>query len=412
MAGATTTTVTSVLKQVYLPPIQDQFNKAKVLLKKIKRASKKDVVNNKAIIPLATARHQGHGSRAEDATLPGAGNVAYTTMTPPLRYQYAVVRITGPAIEAAKTDRMSFVRTLDSEIKGAEEGFLRSVNRQLFGLGTGILTVCGTTSSSTTVNVNNTRYLEVGQTIDIKDITSNSSITDSYTITEGDIDATNNTLTVSAAVSTNSTDGVYLEDARNIDIMGLEGIVDDRDPDDIILPGGKTGVSNGFGALQGLSVASASYWKATRDHNSGTNRAITVRLLQQTIENIDLSSGLGSSLDMIISRHGQFREYGLLLVPDKRYGPSPNKMDGGFKFLEFDGIPWYFDRDCPPNKVFFLNTSVLRLYENAPIQWADRDGAVLYRDSNKDAWNAWMYWYVEMGVTKRFALGKLEDLSE
>ena len=411
MAGTTLTTLDAILKEIYLPGIQKQFNEKKVLLAKIKKGAKADVVGKKFVIPLATSRHQGIGARAEDGSLPTAGNTTYSNMTPSMRYNYAQVRVTGQAIEAAKSDKGSFLRALDSELKGATESLQRSVNRQLCGDGSGALAKLTATANNKVQAFDDTRYMEVGQTIDI------SQHDDGSGTVSGTVESIGSSTSVTfvSAVNTGSLTAneasAYIGGSRNLEMMGINGIVDDRDPTDVLYGGAGAADKTGVASLQGLAVATNTFWKATRKNNSGTNRDLSISLMQDTLTDIDLNSGAGSDINMLFCRHGVFNKYGLLLVPDRRYAGNNLKFEGGFKTLEFNGIPMFFDRDCVKNTLFFLNTDVLKLYEMAPLRFADREGHVLKHDSGKDAWTAFLYWYAELGVTKRFALGKLTDIT-
>jgi len=410
MAGGTLTTMDKVLKEFYLPPIQDQFSSKKALLYKIERGRKQDVRGKSFIIPLATARSQGTGARAEDGTLPTAGNVTWNNMTPTMRYNYAVIRVTGPSIDAAKSDRGSFVRSLDAEVKGAEESLLRSVNRQLNGNGSGVLNVCGTTSSSTTVVMLDTQFLEVGMTIDIRTMADGTVVSSASARTIVSIIAGTSFVISGAAVSTTTgLDAVYIAGARNIEMMGILGAISDIDPD--ATEPDDTGADTGYGSFQGLAVATNAFWKSTR-LTAAANREISVKLMQDLVTEIDLASGKGDEVNFAYSRHGQFNKFGLLLVNDRRYAGNNVSFEGGFKYLSFDEVQWYFDRDCRKNRVFMANLSDLKIYQMSQVRWADREGHVLKWDANKDAWQAFLYWYAELGLGKRFCHGVLEALSE
>jgi hypothetical protein len=411
MAGGTLTTLDKVLKELYLPAIQDQINTKKVLLSKVERGPKRDVVGKSFVIPIMTGRHQGHGARAEDETLPAAGSVTWSNMTPSMKRNYARVRITGPAIEAAKSDKGSFVRALDSEIKGAEEGFLRSINRQVNGDGSGILALCGATGGSATVVVQDTKYLEVGQVVDVLVASSGSatSLITGETITA--VDPVAKTITLSTSITTVAgTQAVYLTSSRNKEMMGILGLVNDQDPSAVLGATGGTGV----GSLQGLAVASNTFWKSSRLHNSGTNRSISIRLLQSLFTEIDLASGRAFEIDMLYSRHGVWNAYGELLVPDRRFAGNAAEFDGSFQYLSFNGVKWFYDRDSPSNRVFAIDSKDIKLYEMSKIQWAARgnNASVLKWVADKDAWQAWLYWYSELAVARRFKHGVLEDITE
>ena len=413
MAGTTLTTLDAVLKEIYLPGIQKQFVEKKVLLAKIKKGPKVDVVGKRFVIPLATAGHQGYGARAEDGTLPTAGSVTYANMQPAMRYNYASVRVTGQSIEAAKSDRGAFLRSLDSSLKGATEGVSRSVNRQLCGDGSGALAKLTATASSATQTFDDTRYMEVGQRIDISQHDDGSG-----TIAAAIVDNVTSSTTVDFTASIDTTASLtageasaYIAGSRNLEMQGINGIIDDRDPEDVLYGGATAAAKTGVATLQGLAVASNTFWKATRKHNSGVNRDLSISLMQDTLTDIDVNSGKASDIDWLFCRHGVFNKYGLLMIPDRRYAGNSLKFEGGFKTLLFDGIPIFYDRDCVKNTLFFINSDVLKIYEMAPLKFADREGHVLKHDPGSDAWTAFLYWYAELGVTKRYCLGKLTDIT-
>jgi hypothetical protein len=406
MAGDTLTTIEGMLKYIYLGPMRQHFNTKKVILAKLQKAPKEDVEGFAAQIPLVTGRAHGYGARPEGGTLPTAGNATYKQMSPPLRRNYGVIELTGPSIKAAKTNRGSFMRTLNASAVACEEGLLRSVNRQFWGDASGVLTnTAANAATTTTIAVADARFCEIGQRVDLR-VRSNGNLAhaqgDSVTISAVDVDA--NTITISGSgVKTLTTDGVYLEDSRNVEMMGLRGIVYDGNPTDI----NGTGVGN----LQALNASTETYWKSSRLHASGVLRDLSIDLCSDMLVDIETKSGKADEIDCMVARPNVWHKYGLLLTPDRRYGGQQSDLDGGFRYLMFDGIKFFFDRDCTKNAIYFLNSSSLAIYENEPLSWADEDGNILRWVQNKDAWTGFLVWYAELGVRLRFCNGILEDIS-
>jgi len=85
-------------------------------------------------------------------------------------------------------------------------------------------------------------------------------------------------------------------------------------------------------------------------------------------------------------------------------------LDGGFKALEYNGIPWVPDADCPNNTVFFVDTEHLQIMQMSDWSWMDRDGAILSRVSGSDAYEAVLYWYADLATDKPKAHAFLRDV--
>ena len=407
MAGATRSTISAMLKEDYGPRIVDQFSKKKLIMKLLRR-NRKDFGGDGAYIPLMTQRSHSHGARAESGTLPTAGNVSMKETTIQAKFNYAKIMVTGPSRAVARKDKYAFARTLKLEIMSAVESFSDDFCRQLYGDGSGVVATCGTTSSSNTVVVGDTRNLREGQQIDIRVINGGADVVTNRTV---DAILSDTTFTISGAtVSTTATShGVFIKDNATTagavhEIMGIQGIINDQNPDDI-----KT--SSAPASLQGLDVATYPFWKASRLHNSGVNRDLSLELLHDLLIDVDKKSGTGDGLSAMITTHEIWKRYGLLVTPDRRYTGSPNVFDGGWKFLEFDGLKIFFDKMCPANTIFLPNFDHLTLYEESDIRWSEEDGSLLKFEGSTDAYIAFLVYYSNLGTDYRRAHGVLEDIS-
>ena len=87
-------------------------------------------------------------------------------------------------------------------------------------------------------------------------------------------------------------------------------------------------------------------------------------------------------------------------------------LDGGFQALEYNGIPLVADVDATPGHIFFVHEPSLAIFRNEDFFWLDRDGKVLHRLEDKDAYQATLACYFEFGTYRRNAHGAMNALSE
>jgi hypothetical protein len=308
--GATLTSMSPILKTQYLGPLREQLNNKIILLNRIEK-DMESVVGKNFTIPLHTGRNEGIGAKAEGATLPTAGSQSYKETIVPMRYLYGRIKLTGQTIAAASKDEGAFLRAVDSEMKGLTKDLKTDLNRQLFSDGSGALTLCGTTSNATTVVVSSTAKLRAGMVIDVIKTADGTTGTGAVGVTILTI-ASSTTFTVASAITTDTDYSVYKNGARNIEVMGLKGICDDADP--------------ASGALQGLAVATYTYWKAGDLNNSATNRALTEVLMQSAEDYADqIGDGTCSAL---FTTYGVRRAYQQLLQAQRIY-QNTMKFDAG-----------------------------------------------------------------------------------
>jgi len=412
MANQTLTTFDEALKIDYLPVIREQLNNSTILLNKVQR-NERDVSGKQWMLAVHYKRNAGVGSRPDDGTLPTAGMQRYKNPYGDVAYNYGRVSITGPTIAASRNDAGAFARAMESEIKGVTTDVKKDVNFQLYNDGTGLRCLVNGdpgTSSTLTVDGPGTQYLYDGMLIDIQDPASGVVTTSGSALTVSTVDSTTS-VTMSAAINADvadndrivadgATDGAGILASDCYDMMGLKGIVDD---------------GSNLTTLHGLSRDDYEWWKCathSTDDNSGTNRDLTLDLMQASMTAAEKN---GANTDLILTTFELRDAYASLLVSDKRFtGSQLMKLDGGWSALAYSGgkgaIPIVADADCPPNTMFFLDTSHLNLMQMSDWNWMDKDGAVLSRVSGKDAYEAVLYWYADLATDKPRAFSFLRDV--
>lgn len=293
--------------------------------------------------------------------------------------------------------------------------FKKAFNRQLHSDGKDALAYWTSADDVTPEQVDDNRGnqfihlpLGVAVTCDLIDTDNTTKNGDSIAFT-----AVNNAGTLevgwSAGTVSGSADGDYLvlEDTLGYQLMGIAGIIDDGDP--VVPAGGGT-----LTGLHGLAVASHPYWKAqvVEGDTAGTNQALTLARMQRPLDLIAQNSDFGEEdVKFLLCSYGVRAKYYDLLISEKRF-VNTLKLDGGFSGLDFSGKPLIPDPQCRKNRIYYIVPESMRIYRTSDFDWMDKDGAVLNRVANEDAYEAVLFHYGDLGVTARNANGLLDDITE
>jgi hypothetical protein len=390
----------------YLPVIRDQLENSTYLLKKL-RKNERDVSGREWKLVAHYGRNSGVGAGSETG-LPTAGQQSYKNPYGDVKYVRGRIQVSGPVMAAAKNDKGAIVRALESEIKGVTRDLEKEINYMLHNDGTAVRALVngdpGTAGTETTITLDapGTNYFHDGMKIDFLNPSDGAVRTAGDSLTVSTVDSSTQ-LTLSAVLSGTNTiadnDYVIREDATDhagtsYEMMGIKGIIDDA-----------TYVTT----LHNLSRSSYAWWKAstfTNDDNSGTNRDLTLDLIQDAITAVEKNGG---KTNLILSNHDLRDAYAALVIADKRFVNTLD-LDGGFKGLEYNGIPWVADVDCMPNTVFFIDTEHLEVMQMSSWDWMNKDGAVLSRVADADAYEAVLFWYADLATDRPRAHAFLRDV--
>ena len=400
----------SILKNRYLGTIREQLNNATVLFSRLEKRIQM-VSGKNFTVPLHTTRNSSAARGIDDGgVLPTAGQQGYTTTVVPNKYLYGRIQVTGPTIAATRDNVGAFAEALESEVDGLTRDFKRFMNRQLHSDGTDALAYTTGADDITPATVDDGQgnafiHLDTGtNTVDIYDVSAlpgaQTKLGDSIPLVLGAKGATNYSVSWASGTIAGTADGdiVVLEDSFGKQLMGIRGIVDDADPP--------------LGPLQALPVASNEFWKAQVFGNGGVNRALAFEDMQEVIDSIATQTDYSESdINLMLSNFPQRREYFKLCVAERRQVNTMN-LDGGWKSLEFNGIPYVADSQCRRNVIYFLVLDTMSIYRTSDFDWMDKDGSYLSRVANADAYEATLFHYGNLACLSRNGNGLLEDLSE
>lgn len=411
MAVQTKAAADALLKEFYLPAVRNQLNNDIKLLKEVEKDSE-HVEGRRAVLSLKTSRNWGIGSRAELGTLPTAGRQGYSEERVPMYYHYGVGGVTGPMLAAGVSDRGSFARPLKEELSGITDDLKRDINRQLFGTSDGVIATFALTTSSVQLQLSTSytttstvwNQLSENMVIDVGTIAAPtlkaSAVTISSVVPPTSDTAGNGYIIVGSAVTTTGTDFLFISgnggntaNSTQKEVTGLQTIVDST------------------GTLH--NVAATGVWKSVELSNSGTNRSLTEQLIARACGDIHIASGKDPNLG--IGSIGVYRAYAAVLTSIKRFN-NTQTLKGGWQGLTFEAgtqpFPITWDRDCPNNTLFLLNTDHLTEFQSSDWDFMDEDGTVLLRTGTTDAYQFVLHKYMEFATDQRNTHGKVTDLTE
>lgn len=396
--GATLTTATNILKEIYEPRIREQLQNWLKTSKRIEQTSEgvtSEVGGKYVVFPVHVKRNHGIGARLEMEQLPVAQNQGYARAQVLLSYQYGAVRLSGQSMELAQSNFQAFASVLDEEVNGIQRDLAKDFNRQVYGTSVGALATITGANAAAVIPATNTQYLEVGMLVDVYDATGVTLKTAVGGVTITAITKnTNFTVSTAPGVATVNTDIVVRQGSLNREIIGLAQIVDDTAP------------------LFNINPATEPLWKSVINSNAGVNRALSEGLMIKMVDDVYTNGG---NTTAIFTTLGVRRAYFNLLTQQRRYCDTKD-FEGGFKGLAFatdnGEIPVITDVDCQPNRMYFINEKELKIYRESDWSFMDRDGSKWQRVIGFDAYDATLYKYCQLGTHRRNSHGKIMDITE
>lgn len=392
------TTYDAVLKDFFEGPIRDSLNEQVTFFNMV-NARDERVGGRQLLFPVHTNRNWGVGTRAESGTLPTAQNETYVTATVSPAYWYGRIRLTKQVMSQSRGDRSAFAEALAEDMDRMVNNSRRYFNRALFvGQSAELARVVASQATADTATIvidrpvgKPNRYMFSGMTLDGVNASSAASgittsvTTDFTTATISSVAvAASGTVTLTFA-SSSITGGTATVTTVSGTILVMTGTYG-QDP-----LGADEGIQNS-GTYLGISRALANAgWRGNVLGNGGTNRPLSLNLLQSAWDAVSETSGMDDTITNLFAHYSVRREYINLLTPDVRF--EAETFQGGQKVLNFNGVPFKFEVDAPYNTVYGMTASSWHLYKVEDFQWADEDNAILSRVNNQDSWDAFMRWF-------------------
>jgi len=412
LTAPTTQTLTGAqyaLKVRYLGSIRKQFNESTVFFSKLAKRTE-SVSGKNFTIALHTKGQATAGLGTGDGlALKAPSSQTVVNAIIPNSYQYSQMRITGPTIAASRDNVGAFANMLEFEVDNLLKNMKRSFNRQFHSDGTDALAYWTGADNTTPATVDDNQgnafvHLPSGTTtVDIIDATDHATkLGDSIPLVLGAKGAADYSVSwASGTISgTADTDYAVFEDTLGYQMMGLAGIVATGNPP--------------LGSLQGIDATAVGneYWRAQANTNSGTLRQFDFADLQSVIDDIASQSTISEGdVDLLLCNYPVRREYFKACIVERRH-VNTMELDGGFKALDYNGIPFVADSQCKRNRIYVLAMKSLALLRMSDFEWMDKDGSYLNRVDGYDAYMATLFHYGNLAVYDRNCNGLYGDILE
>lgn len=431
MAGQDTSNFSEMMKIRYAKALSETIQQ-RVVLYAILTKTSESWTGKHHQTPVYLRSANSVGARGELGSLPTAGNDTYQESHIGNKNNYVVIKATNVG-EALTSQGGAWASVKTQAIKNAAKDLTDSLNRQLNGVGKGILAECasyadaGGSAGTVTLKTygdgtvidngqgaapDTTKHFKPGMKLAFG--RASSSVAADFT--HATPVAATGTVNQVLSNTTFSVSGVSANPATNDVFVIGEGTAAGSFSFDQEMAGLGELVSDGAGTFQNIDPSAFPEWKAqvlSNPAGAGTERQLTEGLMQEAVDRVyDLSTG---DADFMICHTSTRRAYLNLLKSKGAERFAPTKMIGGHSSLTFNGgtgdTQIFADKDALHRTMFVLTRAHLKMFEVKPPSWDETGGAVWKWVSGEDAATAFMRVYTNLGTDNRKALCRINDIA-
>ena len=395
----------NALHNILLPYIRDNFPKATILLDQLKRNSGVTHMNNNFYAPLRNSRHGGIVSLANDGNSTVSGTAGVSQASVGVKTHTGVFDISKLAIDASKGNRDAVAPALQYQAESLASDFARTINRQMFGDGVGIIgQVLGSVGAGTAsvmypdANIDDNRNGQAGTSVDWYG-TINSDISPTKYLAPGmhlgvgtgaanigtvsSVTGTSVLFTTSVPIVAN--DALYTVDGSGgapgtAEIQGIRGALS------------STTGTNTYAGVARSTVGWTPQFGSVAE-------ALTLSRMESAYLAATEYSQVGDQYVILVNKT-LFKKYGDLLTAMRRVVNQADLL-GGWKGLEFaaggGNVGVFLDYDVPDGEVLILNLDTWTICQVSDLDWMEspNEGAML-RVANSITYQATMVWFANL----------------
>lgn len=420
----TTTAVVEALKYNYgEKKLKYLFNQESVTYKILEKDKKGLGGRGQFIVPLIVKNPGGFSGISEGGTLPTILDMDTAEASFSLQEYVANTNLTWKLIQDARNDKFAFQTALSMVEDGVRRRIFQNLNSDFIGTGKGELFTITGADASTVVTSYYLPRVQVGQTVDVMDLSDDDAKVGTALTVEG-VDPIARTIDLSGALSGEAA-GDYGVIPNTTDVgtssclhtNGLLGIIDDANP---------AAVVGNYGGIN-RSTAGNEFWKAAVLSNSGSNRSLTEDLLIQGLDQAREKGG--GSISAFLTNLAITRRYHEILAAERFFALSaPGTLSGGIGRkqgsvkddgmtpYQFSGIPWHVDPYFTNNTIVGLDLSQISLGvgENETPQMLHEvfDNVPMFKRTTSATFEIEWYFQCELISSNPAAHIKFEDIAE
>ena len=392
--------VANVLHNILLPYVRDNLPKQTILLDQVKRNSGVTFLNSTFYAPLRTTRHGGVTNLAADSSSTVSGTAGLGQASVTTKIVSGAFDISDLAIDATKSSQSAVTNALTFQAESLMTDFSRSINRQFYGDGAGIVAeVIGSVGAGTASLTLPTASGDDGRGIIDSYGTINNDISPTEYLAPGNIIAvgspgtalgtvtsvTGTSVVVTGNPGIAANDMIYLVDGSGNNLVGKE------------ITGIRAALSSTTGTSTYAGVARSTIgW--TPQFGS-VAEALTLSRMENSYLAARKFAQAGDQYAIFMNKT-LYKKYGDLLTSMRR---QVNETDllGGWTGLEFAAgagkVGVFLDYQVPDGEFVIINLDSWTICQTSDLHWIENpsQGAML-RLANKIQYQAEMVWYLEL----------------
>ncbi len=409
--------VSNALNKIILPYIQDNFNKQTILLDQLKRNTGVTFMNDYFYAPVRSSRHGGVTNLANDGNVLVSGKASIGQAYVGVKIITGTFDISKLTLDATRTSKGAVENQLTFQASTLASDFAKSVNRQYYSDGYGVIAEEKGSVNATTMSVQlpsnagaqtqDTRLLECDGTIN-GDIGPTDYIQPGMILGVGSA-AGSGTAVVSAIPSGTAVEFTATMDA---DFIGSAPIY--------IVDG--SGGGAGTSEIQGMRLALSSstgtstYASLARSTHGWTPQvgtaagALTISGIEDKFLAAKKYAQMGDQYAIFVNKT-LYKKYGDLLTAMRRV-VNETELLGGWTGLEFAAgagkVGVFLDYDVPDGEVMIVNLDSWTICQVSDLGWLEdvREGA-LFRRPDYITYQATMAWFTNLLCRAPGANGRL-----
>ena len=377
-----------ILRTVYLDVIANQLDTGTSPFFNMVNKGSEDIYGKEVASPASFGINGGIGCADDDADLPTASSSEFLSFRAPIVNIFGNIEISDKVLRASQTSAGSFVNLLNNEMESLLKAAKFNFARMLFQDGSGTLgKITGTSSAAsggtTTIYLDSVKNVIEGMIVDV--VKSKSVVSAGHRITY--VDRVAKTVKVTGTVSDLTAGNVLsLQGSYGNELYGLPYLY---------------ASSSEIVSLYGNVRSALSYLMPS----TKTVTSFTGDVIQETLDDIEERSG--GNINLIIAGYDMRRKY-LTSLQSGRMNVDYMNLDGGFKTMSYNGIPFYADRFVPEKTVHFVNTDDFKLQQLGDWSWIEGDGGRILRQlDNKAAYGATLVKYANLICVRPIGQAKL-----
>ncbi len=398
--------LSATLQTIIAPFVRDNLPAETIFLDKMKRNAGMEFMNNKFFQTFRTGRHSGVANLANDDNTTVTGKSTTTQANVDVKLLTGVFDISQLAIDVSRSKKGAVRNELVSQASDLTTDFARTINRQFYSDGFGVVAQVRVTGGS--VSGTQAALELVESTVD------DGRINDVYGTVNGDIDplkyleagmhvgvgtagaihgtiaaVTGTSIQFTGTLSLAANDAIYIVDADGegagtAEFQGARVALDSR-----------TGTSTYAGVARNVKA-----W--TPQFGSVSENLTLKRIEDKYIAAQEFAKN--SDMFLIFVNKTLYTKYGDLLTAMRR---EVNKLDlgGGWEGLSFHAgrgpVAVVLDYDVPDGEVVGINMDTWTIAQVRDIGWLnDHSETTLLPIANKITYQATMVWFANLFCTK------------